>query len=249
MRPHERKNLIKVGAFISCLSILFVVFVAILGVQEKTFESKITLKTRMENVQNLKRGGKVHLRGIKIGSISAIEFVSLDTLEVTMRIVERYSKWIKKDSVVSLKTEGVLGDKFVEIQGGTAEAAQVTDMDLLKTDQGFGVKEFINKGENILTTSTRVLAKMENILDQLGRNNRLATSMENFSKASNKLPTTVAKLDSILTRVEKGPGNIHRLIYDESIYNDLRTLLGGAQRSSILKYFVRETIKKSEGED
>jgi phospholipid/cholesterol/gamma-HCH transport system substrate-binding protein len=35
------------------------------------------------------------------------------------------------------------------------------------------------------------------------------------------------------------------LIYDDAVYDNLRKLFGGAERSSVIKYFIRESIKKA----
>jgi hypothetical protein len=57
---------------------------------------------------------------------------------------------------------------------------------------------------------------------------------------------SMASMNRILNRVEKGPGTINSLIYDENVHDDLRALLGGAQRNKTIRYFIRESIKKSE---
>ena len=54
------------------------------------------------------------------------------------------------------------------------------------------------------------------------------------------------RLDRILGRVENGPGTANSLIYDDVLHDDLKALLGGAQRNKVLKYFIRESIKNSE---
>ena len=49
-----------------------------------------------------------------------------------------------------------------------------------------------------------------------------------------------------MSRIENGPGTMNSMIYDDGLHDDLRSLLGGASRNKIIKYFIRESIKGSE---
>jgi hypothetical protein len=58
--------------------------------------------------------------------------------------------------------------------------------------------------------------------------------------------SSMGSVERIMTRIEKGPGTMNSLIFDDSLHDDLRGLLGGAQRNKVIKYFIRESIKNSE---
>ena len=82
--------------------------------------------------------------------------------------------------------------------------------------------------------------------------NNLSTTSENFAKttapmssASQKMDKAMGKLELVMSRVESGPGTAHSLIYDDEVYEKLRKLMGGAERNSVIKYFIRESIKKA----
>jgi phospholipid/cholesterol/gamma-HCH transport system substrate-binding protein len=61
-----------------------------------------------------------------------------------------------------------------------------------------------------------------------------------------KLEKTATSAEKIMARIEKGPGTLNSMIYDNALHEDLRALLGGASRNKVIKYFIRESIKKSE---
>src|SRR5690606_8367847 len=73
-------------------------------------------------------------------------------------------------------------------------------------------------------------------------------SQAQIAPSINSLNQTTKRLDSILTQVQTGPGTLHSMLYDDSLHEDLRALLGGAQRNKIIKYFIRESIKNSEND-
>ena len=53
-------------------------------------------------------------------------------------------------------------------------------------------------------------------------------------------------LKSILNRVDQGEGTIGALIKDSALYNDMRALMGRANRSKLLKNLIRSTISEEE---
>ena len=55
-----------------------------------------------------------------------------------------------------------------------------------------------------------------------------------------------ADLRDMIQEIEQGKGTIGALIKDPSVYEDVKTFLGGAQRNKILKSYVRDTIRKNE---
>jgi hypothetical protein len=67
----------------------------------------------------------------------------------------------------------------------------------------------------------------------------LTQSIANFRQSSESM-------SKITKQIVDGPGSLHAIIYDQGLHEDLRTLVGGANRSKVLKYFIRESIKKGE---
>lgn len=265
MRPHEKSNLIKAGIFVSAMLVIIGIFIFILGSESALLERKIELKTKVKNAENLKIGAMVQLKGLKVGSVSSIKFITVEELEITLRVVAEHQPWIKTDSQVAIKTAGVLGDKFVEIVGGTEGAPSVKENDFILAEKGLDMKDLLSKGANIANASQEIMAKINILLSEMEDGKALAHTIKNLESTTgslskilkevekNNLNTVFANMDKtsqnlveITNRISKGPGTVHSLIYDDSAFEDLKVLLGGAQRSQILKFFIRESIKKAE---
>lgn len=272
-RKKDKKNLVTVGIFITGLLCVLMIMIISIGKESSIFDPKVDIKARVANVSNLKEGSYVELKGIRIGAVTKIEIASEEEVEITMRILEKELKWIKEDSRVSISTAGLVGDKFVEIYKGSKDAKTLNpETQLLIADDGPDFKKMITKGESIASVAERILTKIDNILANMGDGKAIIEMINSLNKASHNLekissdlnkadmPHMVksvnssmmsfnrssSSLERILARVEKGPGTINSLIYDESAHDDLRALLGGAQRNKVIKYFIRESIKKSE---
>lgn len=265
-RLKDKKNFIKVGMFISGLTLILMIMVVSIGKENSIFDSKVEVKALVSNVSNLKRGSYVELKGIRIGSVNSIQIVSEDEVEISMEVLEKELQWIKQDSRVAISTAGLVGDKFVEIFKGSKNSPIFDpEKDTLRSDDFTDIKKILNKGDNIATTTEKILNKLDLILENLGDGkiivdtvhslNNSAKNLEkittdvnkaNMGKMITSVNSTMASLDNILKRVEKGPGTLNSLVYNDDVYEDLRTLLGGAQRNKVIKYFIRESIKKAD---
>jgi phospholipid/cholesterol/gamma-HCH transport system substrate-binding protein len=263
-KPTDKKNYLISGIFISVLLIVVMATIFMLNKENPLFSSKVYIKTQVKSAQNLKEGAAVQLRGIKVGSVSGIEFKTLDTLEISMGITEKYREWIKKDSEITFKTQGVLGDKLLEITGGTDGSPKVADGDILATNEGSQIDHIINKGEDLVVAAGSILTKFDRLLSNIeekrlekilsnlenltANTNKVMMSLndKNFGQSMNNLKTSTESFSKMTKRIEEGPGTLHALIYDQGLHEDLRSLVGGANRSKVLKFFIRESIKKND---
>lgn len=272
-RKKDERNFIKVGLFMSGLTAVLMVMIVSIGKENSIFHPKVTIKAEVDNVKNLKRGSYVELKGIKVGTVSEINIVSDDQVQVEMEVLESQLKWIKKDSKVAISTAGLVGDKYLEIFSGSKEAPSFDPkQDVLQSGEGTDFKQIINKGESIASLTERILTRLDTILVNMDDGKKIVETINSMNRASlniekitEELKTaqvgatvknvnmSMARLDKaslslekILSRVEQGPGTMNSLIYDDSLHDDLRSLLGGASRNKVIKYFIRESIKNSE---
>ena len=192
---------------------------------------------------------------MKIGSVSDITFIDVDKIRITSSVKESVSKWIRKDSIIEIRTQGVLGDKYVEILGGTKEAAPIDDNEELTANESTIVTKLMDRGEDMVVTASSVLRKLDLLLVQfdktLRETNSFLTKMnkidpDSMARSFNNIDKMTRDLSSITTQIKDGPGTLNSLIYDNSAYVDIKTLLGGAKRNKVLKFFIRESIKNSD---
>ena len=265
-RKRDKRNLIRVGAFISGLTLVLMIMIVSIGKENSIFDDKIDIKARVENVSNLKTGSYVELKGIRVGTVKNITIISDEEVEITISVLEEQLKWIKQDSLVAISTAGLVGDKFLEIYSGSKDAPPIDPKsDILRSGTTADMKKILSKGDSIASTTDRILTKLDNILTHLEDGRKIVDTLNSLNRTSNnleKLSSDLSKaqvgetfsklnrastsMEKIMSRIESGPGTAHSFIYDDSIHDDLRALLGGAQRNKVIKYFIRQSIKNSE---
>jgi phospholipid/cholesterol/gamma-HCH transport system substrate-binding protein len=264
IKPSDKKNYLISGIFIFSLFVVVILTILLLDKENPLFSNNVFIKAEVKNAQNLKEGAAVQLRGIRVGVVKSIAIKDLSTLEITLGVDKKYSDWVKVDSIIAFKTQGVLGDKFLEISGGTLEAKSIQDDDVLKTQEESVLEHLFTKGEDLIVVAGNILQKFDQMLTRIepGRLDQILTNLDKLTAQSNQLMTSINSgqlnqslinlqqsseaLKKVTGQIEKGPGTLHSLIYDQGLHEDLRSVLGGANRNKVLKYFIRESIKKGE---
>ena len=123
----QAKNKIKLGFFVLSAILLFILAMYYIGSQKNIFHSTINVSANFNNVNGLLSGNNVRFNGINIGTVSKVEAVSDTVIKVDFTIDKDVSKFITMKSIVSIGTDGLLGNKVVNIAPGTEKGEAVQE--------------------------------------------------------------------------------------------------------------------------
>jgi outer membrane protein OmpA-like peptidoglycan-associated protein len=117
----------RVGVLVVMALASLSVGVFLVGNKDFLFSSTYRLKAEFQNVSGLNNGAPVRIGGIHQGTVKEIVLPSQPDGKVTvvMNVKSETRNIIKKDSRASIKTEGLLGDKYVEISFGSPKAEPI----------------------------------------------------------------------------------------------------------------------------
>jgi phospholipid/cholesterol/gamma-HCH transport system substrate-binding protein len=132
-------------------------------------------------------------------------------VRVTITIARRFSERVRRDSEAKISTQGLLGDKIVEISIGTTAAPALKPGETLTTQESVEMQHMFKAGAETLQTVRELAASLK---------------------------TTAERVDRIAKEVETGKGLVHALIYDEpkaltrlnAILTRTQSLLARAER-------------------
>ncbi len=238
-------NNLVVGAFVTVGFAVFIFIVFSIGDGKGIFSSQMTFYGRFHEVKGLHQGSEVSLNGLRVGVVKQIN-VDKDTRElvVTMSVDKSNANQIKQDTLAVVRTQGVLGDKYIELSIGSV-GEPLKDGVFIPTDSA---PDLFSKGGNFVDELSQQFAKDGNVdkllsgLNQTSQNLAALTASLQKGKSAEKLSQSMEHLESILAKVDNGEGTLGALVNDPSVYEDLKSMMGGAKRSSILKYFMRSFI-------
>ena len=111
----------RLGLFIVSTLVILGIGVFLIGDKQLLFSSTYQLKTNFKNVVGLDPGAEVLVGGVAKGSVKRIELPPAPGGDVTvvMKMEKSTRRIIRADSVASIQTEGLLGDKYVTISFGS----------------------------------------------------------------------------------------------------------------------------------
>ncbi|MEM6800668.1 MAG: MlaD family protein [Bacteroidota bacterium] len=144
---NERTKLIKLGSFVAVGIIFFIFILYLIGRQQNLFEQTFRVQTVFENVDGLQKGNSVWFVGVKVGTVKQVDIESAKAVRLTLNLISDSRKFIKKDVVASISSDGVIGNKIVILSGGTDAAEPVERMDIIKSETSTGIGDLLTTFE------------------------------------------------------------------------------------------------------
>jgi phospholipid/cholesterol/gamma-HCH transport system substrate-binding protein len=186
----------RLGAFIVATLAILVGGIFVIGGKQYLFSSTYQLKAHFDNVEGLDAGADVRLGGVHSGTVRDIELPHKTGEMVTVRMDMGKSthEIIKQDSVVTIETEGLLGNQYLAISFGSATSANVRDGDTLASTPPLEMADLLAKTSGILDSSQQAI--------------------QNATRAT-------ANLDSISAKINGGQGTAGALVNDKQLYTNL----------------------------
>ena len=261
-----KKNLdkdYKIGLFVTVGLALIMIAITLLGGADSIFTRSTSYVAHLKSSEGLITGAKVVLAGVPIGTVKDLEFEpKTRTVRAEIVVQKKYAEAIKTDSMIELMTQGVLGDKYISIASNDSSEPPLSEGGELGVKPSQDLGQFVSKGDDLLTSLNSIAKSMNRLLGSLEAGNRsemlfqgMATTAKNLSSASQKLNSQLDGMDlkksanqlsQILEKINNGTGTLGALVNDPSLYDDARSLVGGANRNRIIRNLVRKTIKDSE---
>jgi len=231
---------LKVGVVISLALILLLITVFFAGGIQNMFSSQVLIKAQIKDVRGLRQGAPVWVSGIEIGSVKRISLHPEYGTLVTMSIKQSALPYIRSDSYANVMTQGLLGDKYIELNTGTLEAGQIKPGTIIKGVAQLEVKDLVDASSVSLAKVTEFVDKVGSILDHFEKSEGTVAKLLKDPTLYNNLKQSSTTLLAILKELKDSEGSAKMFINDPSIYNNMLAA------SSSLEKFSR-TINEGNG--
>lgn len=183
------QNIWKLGVFVICGLVLFMVAVYLIGQNKNLFTKTFQLKSYFRNVSGLTPGNNVRFGGINVGTIKSIDFVTDSSVVVVAVIKEDVHRYIKTDARASIGSDGIMGDKVLTISPGTKSNKIIKDNNVIATTEAVELEDImaslkvsVDNAQYITYELAEFTAKMNNknsLLSKLVNDEKLGQSVEN----------------------------------------------------------------------
>jgi phospholipid/cholesterol/gamma-HCH transport system substrate-binding protein len=245
MRDETKRNL-RVGLLTIAALVVLGGTILMIGDRQQLFVRHTRYHTTFRNVTGLQQGAPVKLNGVTVGFV---EDIVLPTDPAEQRIIVRftlnagYTERIRTDTEVSIKTIGLLGDKYLEIRGGSASQERVLEGGTVTGKDPAEVAAFVESGEDLMENLLAISSSLKNILRRVEAGEGLLGEMtiapHTGERLSDTLNTTLIAMRSILNRMDSGKGLLGALLRNDEA---ARSLLEDAQASASLIRELTTTV-------
>jgi len=202
----DKPSAIKVGIFVLASIVTLIIFVFMLGGDTKFFTRNYKVQTSFTNVAGLSEGASVRLSGVRIGSVKEIKFpkeIDKNFIVVLMDVKQDGVKRIGSDAIATIKTEGLLGDRYIEIIKGSKQSPkEIKDILKINSFNPADITKLLDQSDELIGNIINISESLDEIVKAFGRE-------ENINNISN----TIASFRRSIEAIEKEDGMLNSLIY------------------------------------
>ncbi len=258
----ETSHNIRLGIFVIAGAILLIFGLYSIGSNKNMFSETFKLTSTFYDVNGLTVGNNVRYSGIDVGTVEAIEILNDSAIQVVMLIDDKVKKYIRRNSIASVGTDGLMGNKIVNIFPGTPDEPLVEENDAINSIKVVNTEEMLRTLEltnnNIAVISKNLKAITENVYKSRGTlytvlmDTVLARNVENtlgnIHFVSNNLVETSHQLSNIATEANSRNSLFGVMLKDTTLANDLRVAVTkvreGSEQFSKISNDITEVVSQ-----
>ena len=227
-------NNVKLGLFVLVGILFLVLMLYMIGKNRSLFGSTYMLKARFENVQGLVAGNNVRYSGIQAGTVKRLIILNDTVIEVSMVIDTKMKDIIKKNAIASIGTEGVVGNKVVNISPARQPSPIATQGDILVSKKALDTDEMLQRLSKTNRDVSVIAGDLKTTIQRINNSNALwallndetipadlRRSVANIRSATGKAGNMVDNLNDIVADVKNGKGSVGALLKDSTFANNL----------------------------
>jgi len=232
----QRKQLtwteLRVGLFV--LAALFILGITTFYVTGVGFLGpKYRVYVHFPEVAELKTGAPVDLDGIEVGNVQSISLNRgaqdrAHSVRLSLRIDKRYQNEIRTDSVATLATQGLLGDRYVSITRGVS-GTMVPANGEVQSAKPKAIEEVVAQSADLLESLNDLSGNVQQVVDQIRNGHGTLGKLMNDPSMYNNLNETAQKLNAVMTSVQQGQGTAGKLLTSDELYQKVDATMGDVQ--------------------
>lgn len=256
MRKEITRNL-RLGIFVAITTVFLILALYFVGNNRNLFGSVIKISADFHHVDGLMEGSNVRFAGIDVGTVESVTITSDTTVTVVMMITRDACKYIKKNALVTVGTDGLMGNKLVNINSVPDAALNVEEGDVLKSLQPVQTAEML-RTLDVTNENIRVITgNLKNITQKINSSNSLwsllmdtvvaenvKNAIVNIKMTSSRTATITGDLSGIVTDIKGGKGTLGALITDTTFSSQLEQTIVDIQLVSNEMAIISGDLRK-----
>jgi len=240
---------VKVGLFVILGVCILIYMTATVGKWNLGQDKGYLVTVKLDSAAGLLKDSSVKVLGVAQGKVEALE-IENDKAKISLRLPSDLT--LPEDSLVYLRSEGLLGENYIEIKPGSPQKPPVThEGELMQGAPPADIDQLLTELSTVATginDLTRTITQpTDSAQEEEGKRGALQSIISN-------LEATSTSLKNLSRNIERGEGTLGKLLTDETIYNQLTTTLAdigvvfenlSSSEGTLIKLFQDEEIYES----
>lgn len=222
---NSQKNIERtVGLFVAIGIALTCALILYFGKVGDHFRGGYSVAVDFSNAGGLVRGAQVLYAGVLVGKVESIALSKAGT-GVTIGINMFEGAAIRNDAHFTIKQSGFLGDQNIVVTSVSDSAPLLTNGSKVKGIDPFDFSEAASQASEAIRKLNSAIERVSGeVLDGKSIDN-MKKSVQSFADLTVKLQSNSDKLNSILSNAQKGQGTVGKLLTDDALFVELKTLI------------------------
>jgi phospholipid/cholesterol/gamma-HCH transport system substrate-binding protein len=212
------KRYLAVGIFIIAGLALFALGIFLVGSRHEAFSHHVLLYTEFADLDGVTKGSKVQVAGMDAGQVAKIDVPNSPNgrFHVQMKIDERFHGLVRTDSVVTVDTEGVVGNTFLTIHTGSPNTPIALADSLLQSKPPTNISDLLTNGLGVINDADADLKQVTG---------KLNAALDGTNSA-------IGNANDLLVGLKEGRGPAGMLLRDDKVAAQIRDTLSTAQTAT-----------------
>lgn len=199
---------IKTGLFVLLSLALLLALLFIIGQHKNLFSNTISVYADFKNIAGTKEGNYVRFAGINIGTVDRISIINDTTVRLQLSIEKKIHPYIKSNAQASIGSDGLMGDKLVQIAPGTNDSPLVKDGGILQTTPPVNVDKIMNNLAHVAENAAQLTEGLASIIDKVNNGKGSVGRLIGDSKLADRLENTIHNANETVGSIKKTANSV-----------------------------------------
>ncbi|MDF2157872.1 MlaD family protein [Algoriphagus sp. CAU 1675] len=260
MKDKKKIENAKLGALVIA-GVLFLVFALyMIGKNQNIFGASITIISVVDNVNGLVPGNNVRFQGMDVGTVRSIDMSNDSTIQISLYVRKSMQPHIKKNSLTTISTDGLMGNKIIHIIPQDGFAEPIEEGDIIYAKPQIGTEEMLNRLDVSGDYLEKTLLNLAEITEKLNQNKNIwallsdSVFTENIADAVNEIRMAGLKASemadagkNLLEVLQDGDGLVNKVFTDsvmsENFSASIEQILKTSEEAQKVMLEAKEILK------
>lgn len=224
-RGTQRASQVRVGLVFALGMLLLIFGVYQVGRLFDVFASRYPLITLVENSAGLMAGAPVTLAGQRVGQVDEVHFIPVHervgsaNIRVRMSVNRGVQDQIREDSRAALRTQGLLGDRFIDIIPGSPAVRMLEPGDTIMSEPPLEMEQILEMAAGTIEHVQEIAGDLQLTTERIARGEGTIGALLADDRLYQRMTAATTELNDLLATVNGSDGTLSRLIHDPAMYD------------------------------